>query len=49
VQLDDPAIRYAYDDDQEAAARTRAEVLAELRVERAILATAHFGEPFLRL
>jgi glyoxylase-like metal-dependent hydrolase (beta-lactamase superfamily II) len=49
VQLDDPAIRYVYDDDQEAAARTRAEVLATLRAERAILATAHFGEPFLRL
>ncbi|MEV4017615.1 MBL fold metallo-hydrolase [Nonomuraea angiospora] len=49
VQLADPAIRYAYDDDQEAAARTRAEVLAELRAEHAILATAHFGEPFLRL
>ncbi|MFI7130281.1 MBL fold metallo-hydrolase [Nonomuraea sp. NPDC050153] len=49
VQLDDPAVRYAYDDDQETAARTRAEVLATLRAERAILATAHFGEPFLRL
>ncbi|MFB4283787.1 MBL fold metallo-hydrolase [Nonomuraea sp. MTCD27] len=49
VQLDDPAIRYVYDDDQEAAARTRAEVLAELRAERAIIATAHFSEPFLRL
>ncbi|MEV4178224.1 MBL fold metallo-hydrolase [Nonomuraea sp. NPDC049709] len=49
VQLDDPAIRYVYDDDQEAAARTRAEVLAALRAERAILATAHFSEPFLRL
>ncbi|MFC7590878.1 hypothetical protein ACFQYP_49740 [Nonomuraea antimicrobica] len=49
VQLDDPAIRYVYDDDQEAAARTRTEVLAALRAERAILATAHFSEPFLRL
>lgn len=49
VQLDDPAIRYLYDDDQEAAARTRAEVLAALRAERAILATAHFSEPFVRL
>ncbi|GAA4982843.1 hypothetical protein GCM10023334_112770 [Nonomuraea thailandensis] len=49
VQLDDPAVRYLYDDDQEAAARTRAEVLAGLRAERAILATAHFSEPFLRL
>ncbi|MFG1708771.1 MBL fold metallo-hydrolase [Nonomuraea sp. M3C6] len=49
VQLEDPGIRYLYDDDQEAAARTRAEVLAALRAERAILATAHFSEPFLRL
>jgi glyoxylase-like metal-dependent hydrolase (beta-lactamase superfamily II) len=49
VQLDDPAVRYLYDDDQDAAARTRAEVLAALRAERAILATAHFSEPFLPL
>ncbi|MEW9554656.1 MBL fold metallo-hydrolase [Nonomuraea sp. NPDC050783] len=49
VQLDDPGIPYAYDDDQESAARTRTEVLARLRAERAVLATAHFGEPFLRL
>ncbi|MEU6713674.1 MBL fold metallo-hydrolase [Nonomuraea sp. NPDC046802] len=48
-QLDDPAVRYAYDDDQEAAVRTRAEVLGGLRAERAILATAHFSDPFLRL
>jgi glyoxylase-like metal-dependent hydrolase (beta-lactamase superfamily II) len=49
VQLDDPAVRYLYDDDQDLAAATRAEVLAELRGEHAILATAHFSEPFLRL
>lgn len=49
VQLDDPAVRYLYDDDQDLAAATRAEVLAELRAEHAILATAHFSEPFLRL
>ncbi|MEO3799861.1 MBL fold metallo-hydrolase [Nonomuraea sp. B1E8] len=49
VQLDDPRLRYLYDGDQEAAARTRAETLAALRAERAILATAHFSEPFLRL
>ncbi|MFG1697293.1 MBL fold metallo-hydrolase [Nonomuraea sp. NPDC049309] len=49
VQLADPAIRYLYDEDQETAARTRAEMLAELRAERAILATAHFSEPFHRL
>lgn len=49
VQLDDPSIRYVYDDDQETAARTRTDVLGRLRAERAILATAHFGEPFLRL
>ncbi|MFI7615356.1 MBL fold metallo-hydrolase [Nonomuraea terrae] len=49
VQLADPAIPYLYDDDPEAAARTRAEVLARLRAERAVLATAHFGEPFTAL
>ncbi|TMR24725.1 MBL fold metallo-hydrolase [Nonomuraea turkmeniaca] len=49
VQLDDPGVRYLYDDDQEAAARIRAEMLATLRAEHAILATAHFSEPFLRL
>lgn len=49
VQLADPAIRYLYDDDQETAARTRADVLAGLRAEQAILATAHFSEPFHRL
>ncbi|MCK2214518.1 MBL fold metallo-hydrolase [Actinomadura sp. ATCC 31491] len=49
AQLADPAVRYVYDDDQEAAARTRAEVLERLRAERAVLATAHFSEPFVRL
>ncbi|WP_235030174.1 MBL fold metallo-hydrolase [Nonomuraea solani] len=49
VQLADPSVRYLYDDDQETAARTRAEVLAALKAERAILATAHFSEPFVRL
>ncbi|MEV0228576.1 MBL fold metallo-hydrolase [Nonomuraea sp. NPDC050786] len=49
VQLDDPAIRYVYDDDPETSARTRAEVLEALKAEGAILAPAHFGEPFLRL
>ncbi|MFC5820325.1 MBL fold metallo-hydrolase [Nonomuraea harbinensis] len=49
AQLADPAVRYVYDDDQERAAATRAEVLAGLRAERALLATAHFEEPFVRL
>ncbi|GAA2208672.1 hypothetical protein GCM10009850_041300 [Nonomuraea monospora] len=49
VQLDDPSLPYVYDDDQEAATRSRTEVLAGLRAERAILASAHFSEPFLRL
>ncbi|NUR92052.1 MAG: MBL fold metallo-hydrolase [Nonomuraea sp.] len=49
IQLADPGIRYAHDDDQETAARTRAEVLEALRAERAMIATAHFSEPFMRL
>ncbi len=49
VQLDDPAVRYVYDDDQERAAATRAAVLGELRAAHALLATAHFAEPFVRL
>ncbi|SDL10154.1 Glyoxylase, beta-lactamase superfamily II [Nonomuraea jiangxiensis] len=49
VQLANPEIRYLYDDDGETAARTRAEVLAELGAERAVIATSHFSEPFLRL
>ncbi|SDM12768.1 Glyoxylase, beta-lactamase superfamily II [Nonomuraea maritima] len=49
AQLDDPAIPYVYDDDPETAARTRAEVLAALRAEQAVLATAHFSDPFTRL
>ena len=31
------------------AAATRAEVLGGLRAERAVLATAHFDDPFLEL
>jgi glyoxylase-like metal-dependent hydrolase (beta-lactamase superfamily II) len=49
AQLADPGVRYLYDADQDAAAVTRTEVLARLRSERAVLATAHFGEPFLQL
>ncbi|RSN01254.1 Zn-dependent hydrolase [Nonomuraea sp. WAC 01424] len=49
VQLADPGVHYVYDDDQETAARTRADVLAALRAERATIATAHFSEPFMRL
>lgn len=49
VQLADPQVRYAYDHDQELAARSRAEVLAGLRAEGAILGTGHFPEPFVDL
>ncbi|MBT2225929.1 MBL fold metallo-hydrolase [Nonomuraea sp. NEAU-A123] len=49
AQLADPSIRYLYDDDPAKAAATRAEVLGGLRTERAVLATAHFGDPFLEL
>ncbi|MEV0200144.1 MBL fold metallo-hydrolase [Nonomuraea sp. NPDC050691] len=49
AQLADPAVRYVYDDDQELAADTRARVLDELRADRAVLATAHFPDPFVQL
>lgn len=49
AQLADPSIRYLYDDDPAKAAATRAEVLGGLRTERAVLATAHFGDPFMEL
>ncbi|MFG1947487.1 MBL fold metallo-hydrolase [Nonomuraea sp. NPDC048826] len=49
AQLADPAVRYLYDNDQEHAAATRAQVLAALRAEHALLATSHLEEPFIRL
>ncbi|MER6949516.1 MBL fold metallo-hydrolase [Nonomuraea sp. NPDC000554] len=49
VQLADPRVRYLYDDDAEQAVATRVEVLDGLRAERAVLATAHFSDPFVRL
>jgi len=49
AQLADPAVRYLYDDDADAAVVTRAKVLAELRAEHGLLATAHFSDPFVRL
>lgn len=49
VQLADPAVRYLYDADQVHAARTRAELLDALRAEHAVLATAHFADPFVEL
>ncbi|MEU8250110.1 MBL fold metallo-hydrolase [Nonomuraea sp. NPDC048916] len=49
AQLADPSIGYLYDDDQDQATATRAEVLGRLRAERAILATAHFSDPFVEL
>ncbi|GGO79508.1 MBL fold metallo-hydrolase [Nonomuraea cavernae] len=49
AQLADPSVRYLYDDDQEWAAATRAEVLDALRAERAVLATAHLSDPFVQL
>ncbi|GAA2291735.1 hypothetical protein GCM10010149_43950 [Nonomuraea roseoviolacea subsp. roseoviolacea] len=49
AQLADPAVPYVYDDDQELAAATRARVLGELRAARAVLATAHFADPFIQL
>ncbi|WP_084955772.1 MBL fold metallo-hydrolase [Thermoactinospora rubra] len=49
VQLADPTIRYVYDDDSDLAAKTRLDLVARLRAERRLLATAHFPEPFVQL
>ncbi|MFF2044168.1 MBL fold metallo-hydrolase [Kitasatospora sp. NPDC058170] len=49
VQLADPAVAYAYELDPALARRSREELLAEARRTRAVLATAHLNQPFVRL
>jgi glyoxylase-like metal-dependent hydrolase (beta-lactamase superfamily II) len=47
VQLADPEIAYAYEDDPELARFTRLELLADARSRGALLGTAHLREPFV--
>ncbi|MEV5710019.1 MBL fold metallo-hydrolase [Actinoallomurus sp. NPDC052274] len=49
VQLVNPAIRYAHDEDPERAAATRVALLERVRRRSGTLATAHFAEPFTTL
>ncbi|MFC4533937.1 MBL fold metallo-hydrolase [Sphaerisporangium dianthi] len=49
VQLADPAIEYAHDDDPARAAETRRQVLRRSRSRGGLIGTAHFPEPFTRL
>lgn len=48
VQLANPEVAYALEGDQEAARRTRRELLERAADERALLATAHLNRPFVR-
>ncbi|WP_433181108.1 MBL fold metallo-hydrolase [Actinoallomurus sp. CA-150999] len=49
VQLVDPSIRYAHDEDADLAAATRAALLTRIRERSGTLGTAHFAEPFTEL
>lgn len=47
VQLANPELSYAYEDDSELARATRQALLARARQRRALLATAHLNRPFV--
>jgi glyoxylase-like metal-dependent hydrolase (beta-lactamase superfamily II) len=47
VQLADPDLAYAHEDDRDTARRTRRAVLARARDRHALLATAHLRQPFV--
>ncbi|GII86719.1 MBL fold metallo-hydrolase [Sphaerisporangium siamense] len=49
VQLANPAVRYAYDEDAERAAASRQDLLRRVRAEGGLLGTGHFPEPFTDL
>jgi glyoxylase-like metal-dependent hydrolase (beta-lactamase superfamily II) len=49
VQLADPAVTYAYDEDAKAAAATRAALLARLRDRGGLLAAPHLPVPFTEI
>ncbi|MEQ4301710.1 MBL fold metallo-hydrolase [Plantactinospora sp. B6F1] len=48
VQLVNPDVGYLYEDDQDSARRSRKALLAEAGSRRALLATAHLKQPFVR-
>jgi glyoxylase-like metal-dependent hydrolase (beta-lactamase superfamily II) len=47
VQLADPSVKYLYDEDADAAASTRMELLRRMRRSRGVLAAPHLPEPFV--
>jgi glyoxylase-like metal-dependent hydrolase (beta-lactamase superfamily II) len=49
VQLVNPSIHYAYDEDPDRAAATRTALLERLRERSGTLGTAHFAAPFTAL
>jgi glyoxylase-like metal-dependent hydrolase (beta-lactamase superfamily II) len=49
AQLEDPTIHYVYDEDPQAAAHTRTELLARIRAHNGTLAAPHLPAPFVRL
>ncbi|MDH2426660.1 MBL fold metallo-hydrolase [Sphaerisporangium sp. TRM90804] len=49
VQLVNPSIRYAHDEDPGQAAATRRELLDAVRARGGLIGTAHFTEPFTEL
>jgi glyoxylase-like metal-dependent hydrolase (beta-lactamase superfamily II) len=48
VQLADPTVGYRYESDQDVARQTRQALLDRAVAERALLATAHLRQPFIR-
>ncbi|GAA2448975.1 MBL fold metallo-hydrolase [Actinomadura vinacea] len=49
VQLRDPAVKYLYDEDADAAATTRAALLKRLRTSGGVLAAPHLPVPFVQV
>jgi glyoxylase-like metal-dependent hydrolase (beta-lactamase superfamily II) len=49
VQLANPAVTYAHDEDPERAAATRKALLERVRAQNGLIGTAHFPDPFTAL
>ncbi|GAA2073580.1 MBL fold metallo-hydrolase [Actinomadura alba] len=49
VQLANPAVTYAHDEDPELAATTRKALLERVRAQNGLIGTGHFPEPFTEL